>query len=122
MITFDAPSRDVCVARRIATNTPLQALVTLNDEAFIELAQGLAERMETAAETPREQIAAGYRLAMGRDMPQDQLAALERLYEDAVSAFNADPEDAKQLAPTANGYALTIAANALLNLDELLTK
>ncbi|HEX6963799.1 MAG TPA: PSD1 and planctomycete cytochrome C domain-containing protein [Lacipirellula sp.] len=122
MITFDMPSRDVCVARRIATNTPLQALVTLNDEAFIELAQGLARRMEAAGETPREQIAAGYRLAVGRDMPRDQLAAMERLYEDGVRAFNASREDAMQLAAAESRYALTIVANALLNLDELLTK
>ncbi|MCA9261522.1 MAG: DUF1553 domain-containing protein, partial [Planctomycetales bacterium] len=45
MLTFDAPSRDICVARRMPTNTPLQALATLNDEAYVELAHGLAERM-----------------------------------------------------------------------------
>ena len=44
-LTFDAPSRDLCSARRIASNTPLQALVTLNDPAHIEAAQGLAKRM-----------------------------------------------------------------------------
>jgi hypothetical protein len=45
MITFDMPSRDVCTMRRIPTNTPLQALVTLNDEAYVECAAGLADRM-----------------------------------------------------------------------------
>ena len=45
MITFDMPSREVCTMRRIPTNTPLQALVTLNDEAYVECAAGLADRM-----------------------------------------------------------------------------
>jgi hypothetical protein len=121
-ITFDAPSRDVCVARRMATNTPLQALVTLNDPAFVELAQGFAERMEAARQAPREQISAGYELATGGEIHAEKLDALERLYNEAAAVFDADSDQAKPLADTRERYGLTVVANALLNLDELLTK
>jgi hypothetical protein len=121
-ITFDAPSRDICVARRMATNTPLQALVTLNDEAFIELARGFAEQMHKTGEEPRAQIGAGYRLATGRAIPAKTLDALAALYEEAAMAFDADAEACKPLGDTRGQYALTIVANAMLNLDELLTK
>jgi hypothetical protein len=120
-ITFDAPSRDICVARRMTTNTPLQALVTLNDEAFIELAQGFAERMQAAGDEPRAQIGGGYRLATGRAIPSKTLEALVGLYDEATAAFDADAEHCKALADTREKYALTIVANAMLNLDELLT-
>ena len=121
-ITFDAPSRDICVARRMTTNTPLQALVTLNDQAFIELAQGFAERMQTSGEEPRAQVGAGYRLATGRAIPSKTLDALAGLYDEAAAAFDADEEECKALADTREKYALSIVANAMLNLDELLTK
>jgi len=121
LMTFDMPSRDICVARRVATNTPLQALVTLNDEAFIELAQGFAERM-AAADQPREQIAVGYRFATGRAIHSEKLDRLMTLYDEAAAAFDANAEQAKKLAPTRERYALTVVANALLNLDEMLTK
>jgi hypothetical protein len=122
LITFDAPSRDVCVARRIATNTPLQALVTLNDDAFVELAQGLAERMEAAGDDPRTQIETGYRRALGKCIQPSKLDPLLELYEHAATEFEMNRDEAEQLAPSRERFALTIVANALLNLDELLTK
>ncbi|NBV87890.1 MAG: DUF1553 domain-containing protein, partial [Verrucomicrobia bacterium] len=61
-ITFDAPMRDTCTARRIPTNTPLQALVTLNDPAFLEAASALADRMLATGGSVRDQIANGCRL------------------------------------------------------------
>jgi hypothetical protein len=122
MLTFDMPSRDVCVARRVATNTPLQALVTLNDAAYIELAQALAERLEGMAAEPAGQIAAGYRLALGAAIHPAKLELLTTLYEEAAAAFDADPTAAAKLAPTRSRYALTVVANAMLNLDDLLTK
>jgi hypothetical protein len=121
-ITFDAPTRDICVARRMTTNTPLQALVTLNDQAFIELAQGLAARMKSAGDEPRSQLGGGYRLATGRAISTKTLDTLARLYDEAAAAFDADVEHCKALAETRETYALTVVANAMLNLDELLTK
>jgi len=122
LATFDMPSRDVCVVRRIATNTPLQALATLNDVAYVELAQGLAVRMAAAAEVPAAQIAAGYRLATGQALHAAKLRRLLELYEAAAAAFDADPAAAQPLAADRATYALTIVANAMLNLDDLLTK
>jgi hypothetical protein len=122
LLTFDAPSRDVCVGRRVATNTPLQALVVLNDEAYVELAAGLAVRMEAGGGDAAEQIAAGYRWATGQKISAAKRRRLETLYDEAAAAFDADPEQAKSLAATRRRYALTIVANALLSLDEVLTK
>ena len=122
LATFDMPSRDICVVRRIATNTPLQALATLNDAAYVELAQGFAARMAAAADNPAEQIAAGYRLATGQSLHAAKLERLVQLYEEAAAAFDADPEAAKPLAADRQAYALAIVANAMLNLDDLLTK
>jgi len=66
MLTFDAGSREVCTIRRVRTNTPLQALVTLNDPVFVEAAGGLAGRMIKAEGTVRERVARGFRLALTR--------------------------------------------------------
>jgi hypothetical protein len=122
MMTFDAPSRDVCVVRRVSTNTPLQALVTLNDQAFVEAAQGFAERMEEAGGDAKTQIAAGYRAAIGREIPSSKLRSLVDLYDEAALAFDKKPEQAKTLAATREKYSLAVVANVLLSLDEVLTK
>jgi hypothetical protein len=122
MLTFDVPSRDVCVVRRIATNTPLQALVTLNDQAFVELAQGFAERMDAVDGDEHAKIAAGYEQATGHRIEPEKLARLAKLYDEAAAAFDAHQDEAKPLAATRDRYALCIVANAILNLDEVLTK
>jgi hypothetical protein len=101
MLTFDAPSREFCVSRRIRTNTPLQALVTLNDPAYWEAAEGLARRMEAAADSPAAQAAFGYELALGRPPSDATRATLTALAEDAP---------------------LPVVANTILNLDAFLTK
>ncbi|RIK72037.1 MAG: hypothetical protein DCC67_19825 [Planctomycetota bacterium] len=125
LMAFDAPSRDLCTARRIATNTPLQALVTLNDPAFFELAEGFAERMEAAAGDQRAQAAWGFRTAVGREPPSAVLDELARLYDDAMSAASG-PEGpgspSAQPPASPERFALTIVANAILNLDEVLTQ
>src|SRR5690606_4634269 len=60
--TFDAPSREFCTVRRLPTNTPLQALVTLNDPVYIEAAVALAKRMQSHAEDTKQHIARGWQL------------------------------------------------------------
>ena len=122
MLSFDVPSRDVCVVRRVATNTPLQALVSLNDPALIELAQGFAERMHAVGGTPAAKIAAGYRMAVGKAIHPAKAARLVQLHGEALGAFDAKPQAAGALAADRELYALTIVANAMLNLDEVLTK
>ncbi|MFT4603896.1 MAG: hypothetical protein ACI9W4_000613 [Rhodothermales bacterium] len=104
MVTFDSPSREFCVSRRIQTNTPLQALVTLNDPVFWEASQALGRRMAAADSEPRGQLAAGYRFATGRTAEPETLDALDLLLAEA------GPDR------------LDLAANVILNLDEVLTR
>lgn len=123
MTTFDAPSREACTMRRIATNTPLQALVTLNDEAYVECASGLADRMLTeGGKTAAERIAWAYRIATGRAPAGGTLDDLTRLYQVALDGFADDPRASQQVASTPERAALTVVAGAILNLDEVLTK
>ena len=101
MVTFDAPSREFCVVRRTRTNTPLQALDNLNSPVFMEAAAGLAQRMTGA--TLEEQLARGLALATLRPARDYEIAALKKLH----TQTNGD---------------LKLVANAILNLDEVLTK
>jgi hypothetical protein len=125
LITFDAPGRDVCVSLRIITNTPLQALVTLNDPVYVEAAQALAVRMiEADPSNVENQFNAGYRFAMFRDIDADKLEEIRSLYDTAKKHFEENDHAAGEL----TGYndqhlaALTVVANAIMNLDEFLTK
>ena len=125
--TFDAPSREFCTVRRVRTNTPLQALTTLNDPAFFDAARGLARRMqrEGGAGVSR-QIAYGFLLCTARHPNPHELARLVALDVQETARYGADPKSAAALVggPAAPGSlaALTVVANVLLNLDETLTK
>jgi hypothetical protein len=123
MITFDMSSREVCTVRRIPTNTPLQALVTLNDEAYVECATGMAERMiAEGGETAKDRIGWAYRLATGRAPVAHTLEDLVRLYDKAMNQYTTGREASKPLGATPDEAALAVVASAILNLDELLTK
>jgi len=133
MTTFDAPSRELCTIRRLNTNTPLQALVTLNDTAFVEMAQSLARKMYTAGKTADERIAHGLERALVRKAKPEEVAVLRKLYEARVEHYVAHPDEAKVLAtdplgaapegmPVVELAALTAVGNVILNLDEFLTK
>lgn len=123
MTTFDAPSREVCTVRRVATNTPLQALVTLNDPAFLECSQGLAERMATeGGPTANQQITWALQLATCKPAPAPAVAALVTLYGEAYGTYDASNPQHSGLGDTREGYARTIVANAILNLDDVLTR
>jgi len=132
-ITFDAGSREVCLVERLRTNSPLQALVTLNDPVYIEAARNLAGIMEKEGNgTVASAIRAGYRRAMLRDPAEGKVEALEKLYEEAVANFTPKPADAARFLgtdlpagaeqQTVAKAALVVVANALLNLDEFLAK
>ncbi len=126
MITFDSPSREFCQVRRIRTNTPLQALVTLNDPVYVEAASRLAQFMAERGTTPDAQIQAGFRRVMGRPIERQKLAVLTRLYRQTEANYRQHPIDAKKLLndPKATPAlaALTVTANTMLNLDEVITK
>ena len=84
MVSFDSPSREFCVSRRIRTNTPLQALVTLNDPVYLETSMALAERMvEVAPESVESAISAGYKIALCKEPDAETLDILLDLYHNA---------------------------------------
>jgi hypothetical protein len=133
LMAFDAPSRENCVARRARTNTPLQALALMNDEQYVEASRLLAERMMTAAATPAERLAYGFRQATARKPADAELKVLTKLYERQLENYRKNPEGAKKLLAVgeakrnesldvAEHAAYTMVANLILNLDEAITK
>src|SRR6187402_1211716 len=99
MITFDGTSREVCTARRIRTNTPLQALTALNDSAFIETAQYLACRMgEIGGNDIRKQINVAYEMIFYVPIPDQKFLSFEKLYNRALADFREDKSRAEKMA------------------------
>ena len=127
MMTFDMPSREVCTVRRITTNTPLQALVTMNDPAYVELAQAFAGRIidrfaSRSSVELQQQLTWAYRQATGKRPHSTSLAVLADLHASALAQFAERPEVCAKLGDTPERFAMTVVANALLNLDDALTK
>ncbi len=134
MATFDAPSREICTIRRINTNTPLQAMITMNDPVFIEISQALARRLfDEGGTTTESRIEYGLQLCLLRPPQPEQVQPLLELYESEKAYYAAHPEEAKQLLenplhPLPEEYnpaelaAWTVIANVLLNMDGVLTK
>ena len=127
MLSFDATSREVCTARRIRTNTPLQALTTLNDSVFIEIAKHFADRIQTMGiKEKNAQISKGYELAMHHAITDDKRKAFEKLYDKAYAQFKINKkkliETTGSEKQTAENAALIIVAEAMLNTDEFITK
>ena len=125
-LTFDASEHDVSLARRVATNTPLQALVTLNDPVYQEASEALARRMIEQAESLDERIKCGARLVLSRDPTDGELATLHRLHEEALGA-PAGTRIVKIAASTRSSSgkelaAMTAVASVLFNLDAALTR
>ncbi len=118
MVAFDSPSREFCVSRRIPTNTPLQALVTLNDTVYIEAASGLAAWMQD--QHPDDLTAAvvhGYEKALLEKPDPETLRTLMDLLDTAGEQLTpAASDETKAPAP------MVIVANAIMNLDAFLTK
>jgi hypothetical protein len=133
-MAFDAPSREVCCERRPRTNTPLQALATLNDKAFVEPAAALARRMMLEVKSgDRNRAVHGFRLCLARRPSAMELDHLLALYRDSLEKYRNDPNAAQAMARsglpkppkelgTAELAAWTVVANVLLNLDETITK
>ncbi len=134
MIAFDAPERSVCSIRRIRSNTPLQALVTLNDPVFVEAAQALARRtLDEGGSDTASRATFAFRRVLLRQPNAAEVARLVALYEQARSTLAADPAGALALATKPLGdlpsgsepvesATWTVIANVLLNLDETLSK
>ena len=134
MTAFDVPSREVCTVKRENTNTPLQALVLLNDIQFVEAAKMLAERMQIeGGETVEKQIAYAFKLAISRSPKKEESEILKDLYESQSQRFKTNPKEAKaflavgekEIDQNLSLYktaALAIVANTILNHDETYMK
>lgn len=121
-LTFDAPSRDLCSARRVTSNTPLQALVTMNDPAHIEFAQALAKRMQARGGSLEEQLAFGVFLATQRNPEPEMRKELVSLLEDLKAEYGKNPAESAKLGATPDEAALVLVANTILNLDSALNR
>jgi hypothetical protein len=133
LTAFDAPSREVCCLRRSVTNTPLQALVLLNDPTFVEAARKLAERLMTEAPTPRARVELAFRLCTARTPNEVEAQELLDLFAEQRAAFADNRQAALKLLSVGESSrpvgldaaelaAWTVVSQVLLNLDETITK
>ncbi|MFB3922122.1 MAG: DUF1553 domain-containing protein [Terriglobia bacterium] len=134
LVTFDAPDREKCTARRAVTNTPLQALVLMNDPTYIEAARALAERtLEGAGRNSAQRINYAFRLATSRNPAPQELSILRQLAWRELAHYRRDKEAAAKLLGVGESTydrkldpselaAWTTVASAILNLDETVTK
>jgi hypothetical protein len=132
--TFDAPSREACTVRRERTNTPLQALLTMNETQYVECARALAERaMTEGGSSPEDRLTWMFRAATCRKPDAKELVELSAAYRDLLATYRREAEAAKKLIaigeskvhpslPPDELAAFTIVGNLILNLDEVLTK
>ncbi len=135
MVAFDAPTREKCVIQRQRTNTPLQALVTMNDITFVEAArvwaQNLIQQMPDASF--EERVNQAFIMATSKPVDRKRMAVLRKLYQNQKEHYRSHPEMAAELAiageyPRPEGIddaehaALTLVTSAILNLDEVLTR
>ena len=134
MKSFDAPSREECTAERPRSNTPLAALVLLNDPSYVEAARVFAEQaMQQPGEADTDRLRWIMRHALSRDSSADELAVLKSLLRKQRSRFNADPDAAKAivgigLRPVDEGLevqelaAWTSVTRTVLNMHEFITR
>jgi hypothetical protein len=132
--TFDAPDREKCTARRGVTNTPLQALVLMNDPTFLEAARGFAQRdLNESGPSQTDRIRYAFRLATDRDPSAEELNILSSLYEKQLAHFTTNKAAASKLLAIGDSKpdpkrdpaelaAWTLVASTILNLDETITK
>jgi hypothetical protein len=136
LTTFDAPDRETCTVRRPRTNTPLQALVLLNDPTYLEASRRLAERLLTepaSGSTTDARITRAFQLLTARAPTAEELQILQRAYNTNFARFQKDPKAAESLLKQGESplnekldkpelAAWTMLSSILLNLDEVVTK
>ena len=121
-LTFDAPSRDLCSARRLVSNTPLQALVTMNDPAHIEAARAMAGRMAARGGDLPGQLAFGVLLATQQTASPAMIDELVSLLTATREDYEKSPDLSAKLGDNPAAAALVMVANTILNLDSALTR
>ena len=134
MLLFDAPTREYCSVRRSRSNTPLQALVLLNDPQFVEASRAFAQRIMTeGGKEEKDRIAFAFRLATARRPSADEAKVLLEVFHQQLADFAQDREAAEKLLKVgafkakadldpAELAAWATVASMILNLDETLTK
>jgi hypothetical protein len=134
LITFDAPDREKCTARRAVTNTPLQALVLLNDPTYVEAARALAERMmNEGGADPVHRIRYAFRLATAREPDAKEVQVLREIERAELVQYRRNKDAAAKLIGTGESKAdpkldaselaaWTTVASTILNLDETITR
>ncbi|MCB0634503.1 MAG: DUF1553 domain-containing protein, partial [Lewinella sp.] len=133
MTAFDVPNRSVCTAQRPRTNTPMQALVLLNDPEFVEASRYVAQRVMSVEATVEARIEQAFRLLTGKRPDDHQLSVLLELYDTEKERFAADPASATRyiaigqfppdasLEPIELGT-MTLVANTIMNFDDFYMK
>jgi hypothetical protein len=130
---FDTPSRQVCTVRQARTNTPLHALILMNDVTFVEAARVWAERLMRQEKSPGLRLALAWRQATARSPSPTEQKVLDTGYRRVLKHYRADPKAADKLVTTgewpraktvdvAEHAATTAMLNMILNLDEVITK
>jgi hypothetical protein len=134
LATFDAPSREVCTDRRPRTDTPLQALVLLNDPIYVECARVLGQRvLKEGGADVESRLTFAFKLCTARPPSADELAVLKRVYDKQLAKYQKDKDAALKLVGVGESQrppeldvselaAWTAVGNVLLNLDEVVTK
>jgi len=134
LAAFDAPNRELCTTRRARTNTPIQALVLMNETGFVEAARAMAERvMKEGGSSVDERLAYAFLLAVSREPNEAELAVVRETYERELAAFEADPDAALALLSVgeaardetldpAQHAAFAYVAHLVLNLSETITR
>jgi hypothetical protein len=129
---FDAPTREACTVRRSTTNTPLQALATMNDPQFFEASRAFAERIIGTTDSDEERLALAFSLCTGRTPLSSELQILQRILNQERAEYLAKPENALKLLTVGESKrnealdasehaAWTVLCSLILNLDETLT-
>ncbi len=133
LTTFDAPDRETCTVRRPRTNTPLQALVLLNDPTYVEASRKLAERLLKEEQTDEGRLRLAFRLTTGRYPKPAEIAVLTSMQQRALHAFEQDRKRAEKLLSVGESSrdqsldavlvaSWTVVAQAVLNLDEVVSR
>ncbi|MDO5978393.1 DUF1553 domain-containing protein [Flavivirga spongiicola] len=123
-ISFDASERETCLSRRINTNTPLQALITLNDPVYFEAAIKLAQQVENVEGGKIEKVGLAYKKVMGKKISTEKSEILTNLLDETEAYYAENIDEAFQLIKSDNLElaSLTVMVNALMNMDEFLVK
>ncbi|HEX4796319.1 MAG TPA: DUF1549 and DUF1553 domain-containing protein [Humisphaera sp.] len=133
LASFDAPNREVCVARRARTNTPLQALILLNDTTYVEAARKLAERVMASDSSSMGRLTNAFRMTVAREPRDEERQILLEMYDSSLARFAQKPAEVEKLLKVGRAArdgskdqkelaAWTVVCSTLLNMDETISR